>query len=126
MSEDHLPKRARTTDDPPPPAPASARVGTLFARGSPTDEISDADLAAHLQDALAKLGARRRVLLLPPDITRRMSKAGELACAAHAHYGDAIVDVMPTLGTHTPMSVAQIAQMYPTVRSGGWEERAQR
>ena len=32
-----------------------------------------------LRAALDKIGARERVLLLPPDITRLMSKAGELA-----------------------------------------------
>ena len=52
--------------------------------------------------ALDKIGAREKVLLLPPDITRLMSKAGELACAAHAYYGGAVADVMPALGTHAP------------------------
>ena len=71
------------TDAEPPPKkakpPAHERWGTLYARGSPTDELSDADLAAGLRAALDKIGARERVLLLPPDITRLMSKAGELA-----------------------------------------------
>ena len=44
-----------------------------------------------------------------------MSKAGELACAAHAYYGGAVADVMPALGTHAPMTPAQIAKMYPTI-----------
>ena len=72
-----------TDTEPPPPKkakpPAHERWGTLYARGSPTDELSDADLAAGLRAALDKIGARERVLLLPPDITRLMSKAGELA-----------------------------------------------
>ena len=66
--------------------------------------------------ALGKIGAREKVLLLPPDITRLMSKAGELACAAHAYYGGAVADVMPALGTHAPMTPAQIAKMYPPSR----------
>ena len=105
--------------DPPPPKkakpPAHERWGTLYARGSPTDELSDADLAAGLRAAPDKIGAREKVLLLPPDITRLMSKAGELACAAHAYYGGAVADVMPALGTHAPMTPSQIAKMYPTI-----------
>ena len=104
------------TDTEPPPKkakpPAHERWGTLYARGSPTDELSDADLAAGLRAALDKIGAREKVLLLPPDITRLMSKAGELACAAHAYYGGAVADVMPALGTHAPMTPSQIAKMY--------------
>ena len=109
MAEDPPPKKPRT-------ASPHARWGTLFARGSPTDEISDEEMIAGLREALDKIGAREKVLLLPPDITRLMSKAGELACAAHAYYGGAVADVMPALGTHAPMTPAQIAKMYPTIR----------
>ena len=72
MAEDPPPKKPRT-------ASPHARWGTLFARGSPTDEISDEEMIAGLREALDKIGAREKVLLLPPDITRLMSKAGELA-----------------------------------------------
>ena len=98
------------------------RVGTLFARGSATDEISDAELADGLKEALTKLGARHKVMLLPPDITRLMSKAGELTCAAYEHYGDAVSDVMPALGTHTPMSRPEIEKMYPGIPLGLFRE----
>ena len=91
------------------------RLGILYSRGSTTDVISDAELAVGLKEALAKAGERRKVLLLPPDITRLMSKAGTLACAAYEHYGDAMSDVMPTLGTHRPMTSAEIAQLCPAI-----------
>jgi nickel-dependent lactate racemase len=106
---------AETTAVQPAAAPPPRRFGTLYARGSATEEISDAELAAGLREALEKLGPRHRVLLLPPDITRLMSKAGELACAAYEYYGEAVADVMPTLGTHTPMSASEVRRMYPSI-----------
>ena len=38
-----------------------------------------------------------------------------MACACHDFYGEAVADVMPTLGTHFPMSDDEIAKMYPTI-----------
>ena len=86
-----------------------------FAAGSPTTNLSDDDLRAGLQEALAKLGERKKVLAVPPDLTRLNSRAGELTCMAHDYYGDALVDVMPALGTHFPMTDEQLDRMFPTV-----------
>ena len=86
-----------------------------FARGSVTDELSGADLRAGLFAALEKLGARRRVLAVPPDFTRFHSQAGRLTRLAYDFYGDQLVDVLPALGTHTPMTREQIHEMYAGV-----------
>lgn len=99
----------------------------LFSQGSPTTELSDADLAAGLASALDQLGARQRVLLVPPDFSRYYSKSGPLACAAAEYYGDKLADVLPALGTHFPMSDEQLDRMYPTVprdlvRAHNWRE----
>ena len=48
------------------PAPNPARLGTLYARGSVDDEISDEELAAGIKEALGKLGPRKKVIILPP------------------------------------------------------------
>ena len=53
--------------------------------------------------------------LPPPPSTALPLAAAELACAAHEFYGEAVADVMPTLGTHAPMSSDEIAKMYPTI-----------
>ena len=87
----------------------------LFSHGSPTTVISDEDLATGLTSALATLGRRNKVLLVPPDFSRFYSKAGPLACAAANHYGNRLVDVLPALGTHFPMSDEQLDRMYPTI-----------
>jgi nickel-dependent lactate racemase len=86
-----------------------------LALGSPTTAISDAELAAAVTRTLAGLGTRRRVLAIPPDITRLNARAGQVMGAVAAHYQGALCDVLPALGTHVPMTPAHIARMYPGV-----------
>ena len=86
-----------------------------FARGSATDHLTQDDLRAGLHSALAKLGARQRVLAVPPDFTRFHSQAGRLTRLAYDYYGDRLVDVLPALGTHSPMTAEQIHEMFPGV-----------
>jgi nickel-dependent lactate racemase len=84
--------------------------------------ISDAELHALMLKALKKVDAARaparphaKVCVLPPDFTRFHGKAGVLANTAYLHYGDAVKDVMPALGTHAPMTSKQIKTMFPDV-----------
>ena len=46
-----------------------------FERGSVTEKLSLDDLRTGLYQALDKLGARQRVLIIPPDFTRFHSHA---------------------------------------------------
>ncbi|MFT3870412.1 MAG: lactate racemase domain-containing protein [Nibricoccus sp.] len=86
-----------------------------FERGSPTDKISVDDMRAALKQALDKLGARKRVLAVPPDFTRFHSQAGRLTSLVHEYYGKNLTDVLPALGTHSPMTSEQIHEMFPGV-----------
>ena len=86
-----------------------------FERGSVGDTLSLDDLRAGLFQALERLGSRRRVLVVPPDFTRVHSQAGVLTRFAHEFYGTALTDVLPALGTHTPVTPAQIAEMFAGV-----------
>ncbi len=86
-----------------------------FERGSVGDTLSLDDLRAGLFQALERLGPRRRVLVVPPDFTRVHSQAGVLTKFAHEFYGPALTDVLPALGTHTPVTPAQIAEMFAGV-----------
>jgi len=86
-----------------------------FARGSVTDELTDADLRVGLFAALEKLGLRRRVLAVPPDFTRLHSQAGRLTKLAFEFYGAHLTDILPALGTHTAMTGEQIREMYAGV-----------
>jgi nickel-dependent lactate racemase len=86
-----------------------------YARGSVTDRLSPDDLRAGLHQALARLGPRQRVLVVPPDFTRFHSQAGWLTRLAYDHFGPRLTDVLPALGTHSPMTPEQIAKMFPGV-----------
>jgi len=83
-----------------------------FERGSVSDKLSAADLRAGLFTALKKLGPRQRVLAVPPDFTRFHSHAGALTTLVHEFYGDQLTDVLPALGTHSPMTSEQIHEMF--------------
>ena len=88
---------------------------TYFAEGSPSTDLTDADLKAALATAFEKLGPRQKVLALPPDFTRLNSMAGPLTCMVHDYFGEKLVDVMPALGTHVPMTGEQLDRMFPSL-----------
>ncbi len=83
-----------------------------YEKGSTDIEFSSADLKAGLFEALEKIGKRHKVLAIPPDYTRLPSRAGELTEYAWQYYGDALTDVLPALGTHSPMTAHQIDHMF--------------
>ena len=87
-------------------------MSLLFASGSPTAELSPDDLRQGLQTALDALGPRRKVLAIPPDFTRFHSHAGQLTELAYDLLGPALTDVLPALGTHKPMTDAEISRMF--------------
>jgi nickel-dependent lactate racemase len=64
---------------------------------------------------LEALGPRKRVLLIPPDITRLHGMGGTLACWAVEYYGSAVKAILPALGTHVPMTARELDTMYPGV-----------
>src|SRR5208283_1868980 len=86
-----------------------------FERGSVANKLSLDDLRKGLSQALDKLGPRKRVLVVPPDFTRFHSQAGVLTKLIYDYYGPRLTDVLPALGTHTPMTPEQIAEMYAGV-----------
>jgi nickel-dependent lactate racemase len=88
---------------------------TYFAVGSPTTVLSDADLRQALTTVFKQLGAKKKVLAVPPDFTRFNSRAGILTSYTYDYYKDNLVDIMPALGTHVPMPGWQIDKMYAGV-----------
>jgi len=85
--------------------------------GSPNHELNAEDLKKGLFEALDKIGKKTKVLAIPPDYTRLPSRAGELTEFAWQYYGDVLTDVLPALGTHTPMTSQQIAHMFGSLPS---------
>ena len=82
------------------------------AKGGPELEITGEELRDLFCEALGRLGERRRVLAVPPDFTRRESRAGELTRYAYQYYGRRLEAILPALGTHAAMSREQLASMF--------------
>ena len=80
--------------------------------GGEQTDLSPSQLTNYLFDSLGKLGARRSVLAVPPDITRFHSHAGPLTRATFEYYGDRLKAILPALGTHAPMQSAQLTRMF--------------
>ena len=83
-----------------------------YARGSKTDCISPDEVRAALKQAFNAIGPRKRVLAIPPDFTRLNSYAGPITEMAWDYFGAAMTDVLPALGTHSPMTPEQIRTMF--------------
>jgi nickel-dependent lactate racemase len=83
--------------------------------GSVPKSLSDEDLKLLLFKVLDHLGEKKRVLIVPPDFTRFHSYAGKLTSLVYEYYGGNVTDILPALGTHSPMSADQIQTMFPGV-----------
>ena len=87
--------------------------------GAPHTVIDEARARQHVQTLLVQLGQRRplkRVLILPPDMTRLHSWAGFLTCELFEQlHRQAEVAILPAVGTHLPMSADELTHMFPGV-----------
>ena len=83
-----------------------------YKSGSENTILNSKDLEAGVNSALEKLGERKKVLVVPPDCTRFHSRAGELTSYIHRYYKGNLKDILPALGTHSPMTDRQIEEMF--------------
>ena len=86
-----------------------------YQRGSENENLSAKDLKEGLFQALDALGAQKKVLAIPPDITRFYSRAGELTEFAWQYYGETLTGILPALGTHFAMTEAEMDRMFGDV-----------
>jgi nickel-dependent lactate racemase len=86
-----------------------------YSKGSKDNVFTNEELKTALVEIFNRLGVRRKVLALPPDFTRFHSFAGLITEMTYQHYGDALTDVMPALGTHASMSDGEINRMFGSV-----------
>jgi len=82
--------------------------------GSTQSALSADDLKRGMLEALTALGEKKKVLVITPDHTRLPSRSGELTEFAWQYLGDRLTDILPALGTNTPMTGEQIAHMFGT------------
>jgi Uncharacterized conserved protein len=85
------------------------RIVADGANGIPQDAMLGA-----LSEAIAdERNALKKVLLIPPDMTRMHSGAGQITAMLYGLLKDTCtVDILPALGTHEPMSAEEIAQFF--------------
>jgi nickel-dependent lactate racemase len=95
---------------------------TYVAQGGVDADLSDQELdqlvSQALSQALDEVSGPGPVALLPPDGTRFHSRAGFLTDVAarelmNQDEGDRLGIVMPALGTHVPMTEAELRHMFP-------------
>ena len=90
-------------------------MAIYFEQAAENLALSQDELREGLYAALEKLGVRKRVLVVPPDISRIHSRAGELTQFAWEYYRDKLTGILPAIGTHLPMTEAEIARMFGPV-----------
>ncbi|MBI2442104.1 MAG: DUF2088 domain-containing protein [Lentisphaerae bacterium] len=107
-------------------------MSTWINEGAPDREISRGETEEYLARFVERLAerwgsaglsasggsasGRKKVLLIPPDFSRVHSGAGEICSRLYSLLAKrATVALLPALGTHRPMSAAEIKQMFPGV-----------
>ena len=83
-------------------------------------EVSPEQIEAAVDRLLAEARTRisrdlKRVLLLPPDLTRAHSGAGHITELLYSKLPDAYVEVIPTLGQHLPHTPAENKWMFGSI-----------
>ena len=91
------------------------KIMIYYKSGSENSFLNSRDLEAGINSALEKLGQRKKVLVVPPDCTRLHSRAGELTSYIYGYYKASLTDILPALGTHSPMTDEQIGEMFKGV-----------
>jgi nickel-dependent lactate racemase len=78
--------------------------------------ISDQELMTIVDDFIEqKASTAKKILILPPDITRFYSKAGFISAYIYQQLKEqADIFLLPALGTHEPMSAEEIDNMFGT------------
>jgi nickel-dependent lactate racemase len=75
--------------------------------------ISESDIKSCLLELFSKAPHIRKLLVIPPDITRFYSMAGRITNILYHMLPDHVqTDILPATGTHTPMTVDEISRMF--------------
>jgi nickel-dependent lactate racemase len=88
---------------------------SIFAeKGGEKLAINDNELRQLIEETLKKAGGSfKKVLLVPPDITRANSYAGPITAMVYEMLaGKCQIDIIPALGTHAPMPEHELRAMF--------------
>lgn len=64
---------------------------------------------------IEKIPGNKRILIIPPDYSRRYSYAGEITRFIYKHFPEKVKAILPALGTHFPMTSHEINTMYKDI-----------
>jgi nickel-dependent lactate racemase len=84
----------------------------MHEQGSPASSVSAREIKDALANAFAKSGNPKRLLIVPPDITRLHSRAGEITRMLHERDPSIVKAIIPALGTHTAMTSDELRHMF--------------
>ena len=86
-----------------------------YARGSKTEKLGFEEIKHALFETLDQIGPRKKVLAIPPDITRFHSQAGRITEFVYDYYRESLSDILPAIGTHAPMTSQEIKRMFGNI-----------
>ena len=86
-----------------------------YAAAGPERELTKDDIREALKNALSTFTTKKRVLIIPPDITRMHSGAGMITELLWEQLGKKVKNILPALGTHMPMEKSELTKMFGTV-----------
>lgn len=88
-------------------------MSAIISKSGENLSISKEERVEILSQFLRKTGLKlKKVLILPPDLTRYNSAAGEITDILFELLKGVEVDIMPALGTHAPMTEQEIRHMF--------------
>ena len=79
------------------------------------NHLSDLEVREAVRRAISESSFGSNLIVVPPDITRIHSRAGEITQYIWDEFGDRITDILPALGTHSPMTDSEISTMFGTL-----------
>jgi len=90
---------------------------TILSEGGLKDKIESADLEKMMRAVAGAIpSGARKILLIPPDFSRFHSGAGEISSILYRLLSGSLeVDLLPALGTHRPMTTAEMERMFPGI-----------
>lgn len=77
--------------------------------------LTPGDVKTLVYEALSKLGKRKKVMVIPPDISRYPSRAGVITQYIHDYYKEYLFSILPAIGLHARISQDEIKQMFGNI-----------
>lgn len=87
----------------------------LFVEAESGFGITDEGMREALALTLTSAGELKKILIIPPDITRLNAYAGEITRMIWDLLPDTRIDILPALGTHMEMSQEELNYMFPGI-----------